>query len=479
MSAITNDYIEVIKPLPLRVRLSYGIGHVLNDVCASMWFTYLLVYFHLVLEFSSFLSGIVLLVGQVADALSTPFVGIQSDRIDEYWLCKYGRRKTWHLVGTLCVLGSFPFIFSLCINCENSHEWAQVIYYSAFVIIFQFGWASVQISHLSLIPELTPCEHERTSLTAIRYSFTVISNIFVYVIMWGVFHMTGAGSLKIGPKDASKFQLVVGISIGVGALASGVFHFCVKETNIGAIDTLRPGGKRSIGFLLKNLTFYQLAMVYMASRLFVNLAQVYIPLYLHESLNKGADSLAIMPLVMYISSFVISLAVKPLNKHLGRKISYFIGATIGIAACVWLYCDTEDPHFKTYYIYIVVIMLGAASSILLVTSLGITADFIGFHTERCAFVYGSMSFTDKLSNGIAVAIIQYLKCPTNGKCDHYYSNVLGFVCGGAAAFGLINVLVFSMSHLTGSEGKPYQQLEREEIHSSDDMDPVIQERTTS
>ena len=27
-------------------KLSYGIGHVLNDLCASMWFTYLIVYFH-------------------------------------------------------------------------------------------------------------------------------------------------------------------------------------------------------------------------------------------------------------------------------------------------------------------------------------------------------------------------------------------------------------------------------------------------
>jgi Na+/melibiose symporter-like transporter len=70
--------------------------------------------------------------------------------------------------GTICVLGSFPFIFSPCLNCEGSHQLAQLVYYSAFVIIFQFGWAAVQISHLSMIPDLTPSEHERTELTAIR-----------------------------------------------------------------------------------------------------------------------------------------------------------------------------------------------------------------------------------------------------------------------------------------------------------------------
>lgn len=53
-------------------------------------------------------------------------------------------------------------------------------------------------------------------------------------------------------------------------------------------------------------------------------------------------------------------------------------------------------------------VLGAGGSVILVTSLGITADLIGSNTSNGAFVYGVMSFTDKLSNGIAVVIIQDL-----------------------------------------------------------------------
>lgn len=44
----------------------------------------------------------------------------------------------------------------------------------------------------------------------------------------------------------------------------------------------------------------------------------------------------------------------------------------------------------------------------MVTSQGIVADLIGEHTTHGAFVYGLMSFADKLSNGIAVMIIQHL-----------------------------------------------------------------------
>lgn len=96
---IANDLTEVYRPLSLKLQLAYGVGHVMNDVCASMWFTYLLVFFHLVLGFSSSQAGLILLIGQVADALATPFVGFHSDASDNFWICRYGRRKTWHLIG--------------------------------------------------------------------------------------------------------------------------------------------------------------------------------------------------------------------------------------------------------------------------------------------------------------------------------------------------------------------------------------------
>ena len=94
---------------------------------------------------------------------------------------KYGQKKSWHLVGLVCVLISFPFIFQPCINCADSDQWTQLIYFSAFAIVFQFGWASMQISHLSLIPSLTSCQNERTGLTVIRYSMTEKNVVSLYL----------------------------------------------------------------------------------------------------------------------------------------------------------------------------------------------------------------------------------------------------------------------------------------------------------
>ena len=86
--------------------------------------------------------------------------------------------------GNETVILEFP-ILNLT-NTEDksiSNNMAQLAYYATFIVIFQFGWASTQIAHLAAIPDLSGCQNERTGLTAIRYSMTVISTIMVGFIL--------------------------------------------------------------------------------------------------------------------------------------------------------------------------------------------------------------------------------------------------------------------------------------------------------
>lgn len=85
------------RSLPIRGRISYAMGHFFNDLCASMWFTYLLVYCRLVLGYRSINAGAMLLIGQIADGACTPLVGYESDRTPGFF--GYGKRKSWHLLG--------------------------------------------------------------------------------------------------------------------------------------------------------------------------------------------------------------------------------------------------------------------------------------------------------------------------------------------------------------------------------------------
>ena len=101
-------------------------------------------------------------------------------------------------------------MFNLCPTCENSPSWSRFLYYAPFVFIFQFGWASTQVSHMALIPDLTICEQERLSLNAIRYAFTVMSNLFVYGVTYLFFKINSNNNSddQLSRKDASKFMYI-------------------------------------------------------------------------------------------------------------------------------------------------------------------------------------------------------------------------------------------------------------------------------
>ena len=92
-------------------RLAYGVGHVFNDMCASMWFTYLLVYLQRIAGFSHNQAGLLLFWGQLVDSLCTPVVGYLSDQhvTDNYCSSK---QKAWHVLGVLFLILTYHHCLS-------------------------------------------------------------------------------------------------------------------------------------------------------------------------------------------------------------------------------------------------------------------------------------------------------------------------------------------------------------------------------
>ena len=76
--------------------------------------------------------GILFLLAQISDAIATTLVGFV---IDKFGLCglRYGKRKSWHLVGSLLIVLSFPFQYfppptydryPIMVN-EGKQKWEQ------------------------------------------------------------------------------------------------------------------------------------------------------------------------------------------------------------------------------------------------------------------------------------------------------------------------------------------------------------------
>lgn len=74
-------------------KIGFGLGHVFNDLCAGVWFSYTLLFMQGALQMPSFTAGTLVMLGQVGDALATPIVGILMD--------KYYTKRKWHIAGIL------------------------------------------------------------------------------------------------------------------------------------------------------------------------------------------------------------------------------------------------------------------------------------------------------------------------------------------------------------------------------------------
>ncbi|MFH4982843.1 hypothetical protein AB6A40_009552 [Gnathostoma spinigerum] len=151
--------------------VAYGVGHFYNDLCASMWFTYLMIFLQNVLTFPGTLAGTLMFIGQIVDAISTPCVGLASDgSILPPLLRRLGRRTGWHVIGVIFITLSFPFVFNTCLPCASDSSYGWIFaWFVPFVVLFQVGWASVQVSHLALIPELSKNNNCRTAMSSLRF----------------------------------------------------------------------------------------------------------------------------------------------------------------------------------------------------------------------------------------------------------------------------------------------------------------------
>ena len=119
-------------------------------------------------------------------------------------------------------------------------------------------------------------------------------------------------------------QDVVLIGMAVGITANSLFHFGLRKMNSHKIQSLiieqEPSTMSRICNYLQTPVLFQVAVLYVTSRLFLTISLVYMPLYLNESGDEGKELLASVPFVCYLSSFIASIGIRYINTLYGSKV---------------------------------------------------------------------------------------------------------------------------------------------------------------
>ncbi|OMJ85964.1 hypothetical protein SteCoe_12596 [Stentor coeruleus] len=460
----------------------YGVGHVLNDLCAACWFNYLLYYIAVVQNQSNAVAGTVILVGQLADGIFTPIVGLYSDKVKT----RIGRRKPWYILGTLIVPICFFFVFEECYPCSSvneTHRFAvSLIWYSFFAAMFNIGWASIQISHMSLIPSLTPIKETKDKLIGIRNGFTYISNIAVLILAFILIKTLNEPDLQ--------FSILSIIVIVIGLIINILFIVFIDEIELSKIaqssyrnlgsflesqgvnvsitsESENPGNnsqqknedKEKVTWKtwMKQSQLYVVGASYTLSRLSNNVATAMMPFYLTAVLHVGGVEttdeahtrtpwqIAIIPLCLYVGSTGMSFFIKTIGERISRKIQFMIGVGFIMLASVPMFFLAPEQEYAMIPLAFV---YGIGFSFTLNNSMGFVAAFVGKNGKSGAFVWGFISLFDKFSSGIALFMLtnfgdlnsaEYIRIAVGGL------PIIASVAGGLSILFIKDVHEFSIA----------------------------------
>ena len=207
-----NSYKDTLSEKEVFV---FSIGHLCNDIGSALWFTYSPWYLNEVLKLTSQQTGTIFFYGQLADALSNPFVGYFSDKIQT----RIGKRMPWYIIGHLLTVPSLYFIFN------PFEEYIQTeMYFLVLTMFFNTGWAAIQLAHLSMINSITQDLERRAMIINYRDGCTYAGNIFALVLTLILFENIS--------NDRLQFGIMVKIASVIGITSTIIFILGIKEIRL-------------------------------------------------------------------------------------------------------------------------------------------------------------------------------------------------------------------------------------------------------
>ena len=153
-------------------QFSFGVGHVINDNTRRMLHSFRMIFLMRVVGISATNAGLISSYNYFAGGiLFAPVAGFLCDKIKIPVLSsRHGKRKSWHLIGTIAAAIGIPLFFSKCFVCgKGTSEWPVLLYYFLIATMISFSINFVDISHLSVIPVLAKDQREAAKLSSLRF----------------------------------------------------------------------------------------------------------------------------------------------------------------------------------------------------------------------------------------------------------------------------------------------------------------------
>ncbi len=314
-----------INKLSRKTKLAYGAGDLGAAITTAINGFFLLNFLINIAGLKPGTAGTVFLIVKIWDAINDPIVGWLTDRT----VSKLGRRRPWLLIAAI----PFAVFFFMQWVVPPLSEAGKFWYYLIVAAFLDFAFTAVNVPYAALTAELTQDYDERTSLSSVRLSFSIVGGVlaaFFHGIIVGMF-----------PQDP-RLGYTISAAIWAFAIAIPCFitFFGTREPDF-AINAKPspegPGFVEGLRIAFSNKAFIMVTLIYMLSWLAIQFAQNNLQIFTKDWIKLDIQWFSFLLLAIQLSSFIWILIWARVSVRIGKQNVYYLGAGFFVLALIGLF----------------------------------------------------------------------------------------------------------------------------------------------
>ena len=306
--------------LRLSTKLAYGAGDLGAAIATAINGFFLLDFLINIAGLRPGMAGNIFLIAKIWDAVNDPIVGWLTDKT----VSRFGRRRPWLLIAAV----PFGLAFFLQWLVPPLSEVGKFWYYLVVALFLDFAFTAVNVPYAALTAELTPDYDERTRLSSVRMSFSIVGGVLAAFFNGQI--------ISLFPKGDPR-GYAISAAIWAVAIAGPCFitFFGTREPDF-AINVKPsqegPSFLEGLGIAFRNKAFILVALIYMLSWLAIQFAQNNLRIYTKDWIKMDMGLFSFLLLAIQTSSFIWVLIWAKVSERIGKKNIYYLGAGFFVLA---------------------------------------------------------------------------------------------------------------------------------------------------
>jgi GPH family glycoside/pentoside/hexuronide:cation symporter len=300
--------------LTLMRAIAYGLGDLGTAMAANILVFFLLPFFTTVAGIPAGLAGSLILIGKVWDAINDPLIGMLSDRTHH----PFGRRRIWMAWGSAPLALSFILLWWIPLP-----GWGLWLYYAIALLLFHTFYTAVNLPYAALMPELSHDYDERTSLTNIRFAFSIAGSLISGILFLPV--------VNLWSPDRAAGHLGGGILWALLGLSS--LWICILATpEPPRPPQISPPIWQEIRTVFANPSYRYVVGIYLCAWLGVQFTASIIPFFITYWMGLPDIWISYVILAVQGTAFVMLFVWNRLCRITDKKIVYLLGMGLWLIA---------------------------------------------------------------------------------------------------------------------------------------------------